>query len=801
MKHLSLFIFAVLCTGALSAQEITVLDRTTLQPIVRATLYNLQSGASAVTNSQGTARLSDTSPGDTVRVQHLSYETKLLTWSQIEANDYTVLMRERLINTGEVVVSANKWEQDRMDIPVRVTPIQPREVAFQNPQTAADMLAQTGEVFVQKSQMGGGSPVIRGFEANKVLIVVDGVRLNNAIYRSGHLQNVITLEPSELESAEIVFGPGSVIYGSDALGGVMDFHTREPRFAIDEGLRLFGGAFTRYATANMEKTGHAHLNLGFENLASFTSVTYKDFGDLRRGNIVNPFYPDWGKRYEYVERINGQDVVVQNDEPNVQKFTGYSQFNLLQKLRYKPNTEFDIQYGLHLSTSSDVPRYDRLAEYRNGQLRYADWYYGPQNWTMNTLRLNANAQTGFYDHLKLTLAHQMIDEDRISRRFGSPQERHQEEDVTVISVNLDVDKELAPERHRLFYGAEVVLNDVQSEAYNLHIETGERTPEATRYPDGGSTMNTFAAYLSYQWDISEKVLLSAGTRYSYVTLESKLEDKTFYDFPFDEISLTNGALNGSLGLVYRPLPDWQVNANLSSGFRAPNVDDVGKVFDSSPGTVIVPNPDLSPELAYNAELTLLRTMGAMSNVSITGFYTILTDAIVRRDFRFNGQDSILYDGVQSQVQANVNAGEAYLYGGSARFVMDVTSEFSLDGALTYTYGWDKSADVPLGHIPPVYGRARFMYRADRVRSSFEVVYNGWKKIDDYSPSGEDNETEATEFGTPEWFILNARISYQFSRYLQLNLGLENIMDIHYRPFSSGVSAPGRNLILSLRTQF
>ena len=107
------------------------------------------------------------------------------------------------------------------------------------------MLAQTGEVFVQKSQMGGGSPVIRGFEANKVLIVVDGVRLNNAIYRSGHLQNVITLEPSELESAEIVFGPGSVIYGSDALGGVMDFHTREPRFAIDEGLRLFGGAFTR----------------------------------------------------------------------------------------------------------------------------------------------------------------------------------------------------------------------------------------------------------------------------------------------------------------------------------------------------------------------------------------------------------------------------------------------------------------------------------------------------------------------------------------------------------------------------
>ncbi|MBN1446956.1 MAG: TonB-dependent receptor, partial [Bacteroidetes bacterium] len=404
--------------------------------------------------------------------------------------------------------------------------------------------------------------------------------------------------------------------------------------------------------------------------------------------------------------------------------------------------------------------------------------------------------------LRIVGAVQTVDEDRISRRFGRTDERHQEEDVRIYSVNADAYKVLDGfDRHRLFYGFEAVLNDVQSTAYNLDITSAARSPEATRYPDGGSTMQTVAAYLSWRWHFHDSWSLNTGLRYSHILLDAAFEDKTFYDFPFDELAINTGALNGAIGFVYRPADDLAFNLNLSSGFRAPNVDDAGKVFDSSPGSVIVPNPDLSSEFAYNVDIGIEKTVGSSLHINLTGWYTHLTDAIVRRDYRFNGQDSILYDGVLSQVQANVNAGEGRIYGASAGLLADVTPEFSISSSLTWTQGWDLSDDVPLAHIPPMFGQTRFIYRRDRFRGELFLRYNGWKHIEDYSPGGEDNETEATVYGTPAWVTLNLRSSYQLTDMFQLTAALENILDEHYRPFSSGVSAPGRNFIFALRATF
>ncbi|MDT8323359.1 MAG: TonB-dependent receptor [Bacteroidota bacterium] len=786
----------------LHAQHITIVEKTTLAPVDHVTVVNPRSGYSTLSDTRGRADIERTQPGDTLYIQHLAYYPVRKTLAEIRGDGGRVVLRERLLNLEEVVVSANKWEQNRRDIPHEIATISPREIAFRNPQTAADMLAGMNGVFVQKSQMGGGSPVLRGFEANKVLIVVDGVRLNNAIYRSGHLQNVIMLDPGILENAEVVFGPGSVIYGSDALGGVMDFHTRRPRLSFDGGTDISGHSWVRYATANLEKSGHVDVNLGFERIGFLTSLTFSDYSDLRAGNIHNPFYPDWGKRFEYVDRIDGEDVVVKNDNPNVQKGTAYSQYNLLQKIRYTPDALTNFEYSFHYSSGSDIPRYDRLAEYRDGQLRYAEWKYGPQTWMMHALAADLSTPTALYDHLRVTAAFQQVDEDRIDRRFGSADERHREEDLAVLSLNADATMQLdADDVHRLFYGAEAVHNDVQSTGYILDINSGARTPTSTRYPDGGSTMTTLAAYLTWRWHIAPQWSLNSGLRYSHILLEASFEDKTFYDFPFDALEINTGALNGGVGLVFRPEPDFALNVNLSSGFRAPNVDDAGKVFDSSPGSVMVPNPDLAPEYAYNMEVGVEKTFASSVHVNLVGWYTQLTDAIVRRDFRFNGQDSIMYDGTLSQVQANVNAGEARVYGASASFLADVNSMFSIASSVTWTHGRDVSEDVPLGHIPPVFGQTRLIYRRDRFRGEFALRYNGWKHIEEYSPTGEDNETEATIHGTPAWLTLDLRASYQLSELLQLNVGVENLLDEHYRPFSSGVSAAGRNLVLALRAMF
>lgn len=804
-QHMRIVVFAVmlLCSAAsVRAQQITVIEKTTREPIEHVTVVNPRSGFSTLTDAKGRARLERTQPGDTLHIQHLAYYPVRRTLADIQADGGEVRMDERLLNLEEVVVSASKWEQNRRDIPHEIQTIAPREIAFINPQTAADMLDHLPDVFVQKSQMGGGSPVLRGFEANKVLIVVDGVRLNNAIYRSGHLQNVIMLDPNIVENAEVIFGPGSVIYGSDALGGVMDFHTRSPRLSIAGGAEFWGHAWARHSTANSEKTGHVDINLGFDRVGFLTSVSYSDFGDMRAGNIRNPFYPDWGKRFHYAERIGGEDVIVENDNPNVQKFTGYSQLNLLQKIRYTPDALTNIEYSLHYSTTSDIPRYDRLAEYSDGALKYATWKYGPQTWMMHSLAAALSTPNPLYDNLRIVAAWQTVDEDRIDRRFGRSEERHREEDISVYSLNADAYRMLDDaDRHRLFYGAEAVLNDVQSGAWSLDINSGARAPESTRYPDGGSTMNTFAAYLTWRWHLSEHWTLNTGMRYSHVLLDARFEDKTFYDFPFDELSINTGALNGALGLVYRPEPDFAVNLNLSSGFRAPNVDDAGKVFDSSPGSVVVPNPDLSPEYAYNAELGIEKTFASSLHVNLTGWYTHLTDVIARRDYRFNGQDSIMYDGTLSQVQANVNAGEGRIYGASAGLLADITPDFSISSSLTWTYGWDITDDVPLAHIPPMFGQTRFIYRRDRFKGEFFVIYNGWKHIEDYAPSGVDNDAEATVHGTPAWLTLNLRGSYQVTDTFQFTAAIENILDQHYRPFSSGVSAAGRNLILALRAAF
>lgn len=130
----------------------------------------------------------------------------------------------------EVTIAANKTEQSLIEVPNQIQILKSNEIAAIQAQSTADVLANTGNVFVQKSQMGGGSPVLRGFEANRILLVVDGVRMNNLIYRGGHLQNVITLDNNILDRTEIVFGSGSTIYGSDALGGTIHFFYKKSKF-------------------------------------------------------------------------------------------------------------------------------------------------------------------------------------------------------------------------------------------------------------------------------------------------------------------------------------------------------------------------------------------------------------------------------------------------------------------------------------------------------------------------------------------------------------------------------------------
>ena len=290
--------------------------------------------------------------------------------------------------------------------------------------------------------------------------------MNNAIFR-GNLQNVISIDPNSLQVVEVVFGPGSVIYGSDALGGIMDFHSISPSFSNTR-LGIKTGGFVRYASAANALAGSLNFEVNQPRFASYTSLTFSDFGDLRAGNNRTNDFPDFERDFEYVETVNGIDRIIQNQDVNRQVGSGYQQTNLLQKFRWKLNLFSDLTYVLHFTTTSDIPRYDRLIERRNAELRNAEWYYGPQEWQMHNFQARFFYPTKLFDQLKITTAIQMFEESRNDRSLNSTTLRNRVEQVNALSLNIAFEKAIGL-RGELYYGLELVHNNVSSEAKTIDL--------------------------------------------------------------------------------------------------------------------------------------------------------------------------------------------------------------------------------------------------------------------------------------------------------------------------------------------
>jgi hemoglobin/transferrin/lactoferrin receptor protein len=722
----------------------------------------------------------------------------------MDATELSIDLSAKSVNLDEVVFSANRKAESKMDVPFQMEIIKQKDIEFTNPATTGDLLQNTGQVFVQRSQAGGGSPSMRGFEANKVLLVIDGVRMNNAIYRGGHLQDVMTIDPNMLERTEVVFGPSSTMYGSDALGGVMHFYTKNAQFSADDKMLVKANAMVRYASAAQENTGHLDFNLGWKKLASLTNITFSNFGDVMSGSTkLNGYSNSWDRTY-FQERVNGRDTMSINKDNNLQKGSGYSQMDIMQRFHIKTGEHMTHNLNFQYGASSFLPRYDRLnGDFSGGKFKFAENGYGPQKRLLAAYTLNVDKKTLVSDNIKVILAYQKIDQDRITRRWQKTARTSQREDVTVLSANVDGHK-VIKEEHELRYGLEFTANDVKSVADTINIVAGGEGKAQTRYPDGGSQMNTFAVYLSHAWEVNKSFVITDGVRYTNTSLSAKFIDTTFAStrLPFDNAKQKNQALTGSLGFTWKSENDYKVSLLANTGFRAPNVDDMTKVYESGGGIVIVPNPDLKPEYSYNFELGISKVIQGKYKFDVTGFYTSLTNALVVRDYKFNGLDSATYQGVKSKVQATQNTDNAYILGLSGGVQFDFNEHISFKSVLNYTYGryTDTKNDtvIPLDHIAPVFGQTSLIYKAKNVDGEFFIRYNGKKAVADYSPSGEDNLPYATANGMPGWFTLNIRVGVNLTKSLRLNVACENLTNNRYRTFASGVNAPGRNIIVSLR---
>ena len=564
---------------------------------------------------------------------------------------------------------------------------------------------------------------------------------------------------------------------------------------------LSANALVRYASASEEKTGHFDVNLGYKKWAFLTSASYTNFDDLRMGSHGPSDY----LRSEYVVRENGEDVMVSNSNPLVQTPTGYDQINLMQKVRYEPSDNLNFDFGVYYSTTSDYSRYDRLIRYRGDNLRSAEWNYGPQQWFMGNFQLTKlSSNSNLYDKIQTTLAYQNFKESREDRDYQSAIREVRSESVDAISFNLDLEKDLN-KKTSVFYGLEYLHNTVGSKGHEENIETNETAPNVSRYPDG-STWQSIAAYASLKHKPNAKFVFQTGLRFNQVIAKADFTaNNEFLNLPFNDVEINTGALTGTAGITWSPSDMIQWKLNASTAFRAPNIDDIGKVFDSEPGSVVVPNKDLKAEYAYSGELGLKLNFDNKVVLDLATYYTFLDNALIRRNYEINGETEIMYDGELSNVQAIQNASKAWIYGFEVGLEVNFSKQLKLKSQYNVIGGTEDNDGVeePVRHVAPNFGRTHVIWKKNKLQLDAFVVYNNELSNNQLaaSESSKDYIYALDADGNPyapAWYTLNFRTQYQYNDNLTLTASLENITDQRYRPYSSGISAAGRNLILALK---
>lgn len=790
-RYIILYLFLLFSFNSKS-QIIKVVNSKNNQAIEN--VYIFDSKNSCLSDFDGMADISSFHD-DILIFQHPSFQNITLNLKQLAQINYIVKLKPDIFSIKEIIVSASKWEQNKNEIPLKVLSIHHEEIQNSTAQTSADLLKVSNQVYIQKSQLGGGSPMIRGFSANRVLLVLDGVRLNNAIYRSGNLQNVLNIDPNSLAQTEIILGPGSIIYGSDAIGGVIDFHTLQPKYATSKKKKFHFSYKSRYSSANKEVMNHAQYHLQSQKIAWIGSMTYSDFSDLKMGKHGSNDY----LRTEYVSRKNGEDIIIQNSDPEIQKKSAYSQFNILQKLRYKASESTDLLYNFQYSETSNIPRYDRLIQYKDGHLKYGDWYYGPQKLQFHSFTLSHKQSSSFFDSFKVVTAYQNYKESRHSRNFGSYSLKNRIENLDIYSINADAEKQINSKFH-FFYGGEWTLNLLSSKGKKENLKTKECEKISSRYPDD-SNYSSLAFYTNLKWKLNQKWTLNSGIRYSHFWLDSSL-DPEFYDYPFSKLDLSTGSLNGGIGITLKTDNQWVVKVNTTTGFRAPNIDDVAKIFDSEPGKVVVPNKNLKSEYIYNFELNLNKKFANQLLIDINAFYSYLDNAMVRKNYTFNGKSTIIYDDVESQVQAIVNADHAQVWGGNVSVTLKITEQFSAFSSINYTKGEYKDGSA-VRHVPPLFCTSYLKYKNNKFTSKLEFEFNKKISFNNLATSEKDKphlyaKDRNGKPYSPSWTVFNLKNQFHLSKKWNLNFSVENIFNKRYRPYSSGINAAGRNFIIGMR---
>ena len=801
-------------TSVSFGQQITVRDSETNEVLSDVAVFNDSRDKSTISDLNGNVDLGLFSNEKKIYFQLLGYSLLELYLDDIE-DESIVLLYQESQNLDEVILSVARSASNVNQIAEKVSVIKSEDLFISSPSSGAEMLELSPGVRIQKSQGGGGSPIIRGFEANRVLIVVDGVRMNNAIYRSGHLQNSITIDPSNIERAEVIFGSSSVGYGSDAMGGVIHYYTKNPILKNSE--KISSSFTTNFNSANNSVSNNFNTNYSADNWGSITSISISKYGDIKMGKKRSHGYSSWGltpifsqnSRYKFYAEPSI------NFDESIQKNTGYSQVDLFQKFLFRIGDDNLLNLNIQFSESSDIDRYDQLSIPRDNSLKFSEWYYGPQKRLLISPSLRIFPKKKFMDKGVITFGFQKINESRIKRKFNSLNRSHQIEDLKVLSLNGDFDTSFN-NGHTVSYGIETTYNHNYSKAYdrvldvdgNNVVGVSKKFAIPTRYPSDGSSYASFASYVNWSWNMSEFFTFNIGTRLTFTKLKASWNDVISVNPQLSRVNLNSEALTTTVSMKLRPSNKIQINTVLSSGFRNPNIDDIGKIRENN-GLLVVPNTFLKPEYAYNLDLGVdYKSLDNKNYLSIRGFSTIISrhigraEYIVFSDITTPDTSTIIYNNEEVTTIANKNLGNRFIHGFSIDGFNNLSRNLKIDYSLTYTKGDNNETYGPLPSISPLFGSLSLDYVKNDLTIKAVYKFSDSKDPSEYSLGGEDGLDETPYIigqdglkdflGTPSWSDFSIYASLNISPNSTLRLGITNIFDIHYRTFASGISAPGRS---------
>ncbi len=626
-------------------------------------------------------------------------------------------------------------------IPFSYSILDSTELAKQNGRSVPELLDGTAGVFIQKTSHGGGSPFVRGLTGNQNLILIDGIRLNNAIFRYGPNQYATLIDPLTVERIEVIKGTGSVQYGSDAMGGVINIITRSPEFSSTP--HWSGNVNIRMTSSAMESSFRPQLNYSSNRFTFQLSGAYSDFGDLLGG-----------------------------DTTGFQRPSGYLQQSLESKAKWDVGKGWLVTAGLQGVQQKMVPLFHKY-RLENFKQNFSD--------PLERGMLHAQLQKIFHgkkiQQITLQFAHQKLNEQRITQAGNSTTLSYEKDRLKSLSLQSEVAWKLSP-YWNIRTGIEWNHDKVFSNRNQINTTTGASIARRGLYPDG-ATFSHGAVYHLQQLQ-KEKWHFEGGIRYHWYQIG--LEETTL-----GKISVKPNALVYLLGVSYSLKKNWVLYSNLSSGYRAPNIDDMGTlgIIDFR---YEVPSYDLQPEKTLNKEIGVRYQSGRLK-WSGSLFHSSLFNLINRV------KTNEVISGYNVYIKENNE--RAFIRGVEMESRYQFNSHFSIQGMMSYLFGQNITRNEPVRRIPPFNGMVNLHYRTSAVN-----VGINWETAAAQSrlAQGDKDDNRIPSGGTPGFNVFHIYAGSKWKQ-LQFQLFLNNLTNTDYRKHGSGINGMGRSVTLALRYNF